>query len=400
MQDTGQKIDAREQGDAPADAIALLPSRRDLIELERRRSGSVNTNPIVPSGSPRTPVPAALTSSMAAVVGNPSSRREKVKKIGGIFRKGLGKVASAAGAAAAAANTRGGDSVATAVKSEIGGAKSSSGIPGDRGSGGIGAAARAALAGIRVSLKGKETSETLAGMMLFQELHCHEAPIWVASFNQSGRFLATAGQDAIVLLHKVGDVSGDVGVGASAGNGATPAAAAASAASGASSEFTPRADRHHEKNDSEQTSSSGRPGSPGLCSPRQTTGDAFSSTDSIGDAGNDSVNARSPGAEAGESEGATHKSVASDDEGVSASGSGRDSGRKNAATVVIDTTPWQIFKGHTADVLALSWSRNDFLLSASLDKTVRAFCRAGLFCLCCCRSLLRRGGKGWRWLLT
>lgn len=385
MQDTGQKYDARGQGDVPADAIALLPSRKDLIELERRRSGNDNTKPIFPSGSPRTPVPAAsgsprtpvpaaLASSMTAVVGNPSSRREKVKKIGGIFRKGFGKVASAAGAAAAAANTRsggGGDSVATAAKDESGGAKSPSGTPGDRGSGGIGAAARAALAGIRVSLKGKETPETLAGMMLFQELQCHEAPIWVASFNQSGRFLATAGQDAIVLLHKVGDVAGDVGVDASAGAGATPAAAAAS---GASSEPGPGADLHHE-NGSERKSSSGRPGSPGICSSGKAAGDASSATDSVGDASNESASARSPGAEAGESERPTHGSVASDDEGVGASGSGRDSGRKNAAAVVIDTTPWQIFKGHTADVLALSWSRNDFLLSASLDKTVRAFSR-------------------------
>lgn len=38
---------------------------------------------------------------------------------------------------------------------------------------------------------------------------------------------------------------------------------------------------------------------------------------------------------------------------------------------MIDPTPWQIWEGHKGDVVALSWSRNDFLLSASLDKTVR-----------------------------
>lgn len=34
-------------------------------------------------------------------------------------------------------------------------------------------------------------------------------------------------------------------------------------------------------------------------------------------------------------------------------------------------TPAATFKGHTSDVTALSWSKNDFLLSASMDKTIR-----------------------------
>ena len=33
--------------------------------------------------------------------------------------------------------------------------------------------------------------------------------------------------------------------------------------------------------------------------------------------------------------------------------------------------PLYEYRGYTADVLDLSWSKNDFLLSSSMDKTVR-----------------------------
>lgn len=341
----------------------------------------------------------------AVVVGNHGSRRAKAKKIGGMFRKGLGKVANAAGAAAAAANTRngggGGESTATtAIKGESGDAKSPSGTPGDRGSGGFGAAARAALAGIRVSLKGKESPETLAGLMLFQELQCHDRAIWTAKFNHSGRFLATAGEDATVLLHRVGDVEGDVGEGAgtaedrsgsTADDGGTPAAATAPGAASADPGLG-GADRQYEKDFGRMSLSSERPESPRTCSPGQTTGDASSAAGgSGGDAGNGAASARSPGAEK-----AGGSATSDDGEGESASGSGRSSGRRKAATVVIDTTPWQIFKGHTADVVDLSWSKNDFLLSASIDMTVRAFCRGWVIFVHCfvCVSLVGGAAGG------
>ncbi|KAJ1676968.1 WD repeat-containing protein 44, partial [Spiromyces aspiralis] len=38
---------------------------------------------------------------------------------------------------------------------------------------------------------------------------------------------------------------------------------------------------------------------------------------------------------------------------------------------LFEPTPYRIYVGHTGDVLALSWSKNGFLLSASMDRTVR-----------------------------
>ncbi|CAM9696638.1 unnamed protein product, partial [Chrysoparadoxa australica] len=38
---------------------------------------------------------------------------------------------------------------------------------------------------------------------------------------------------------------------------------------------------------------------------------------------------------------------------------------------LLEEKPYLTFTGHTSDIIDLSWSRNDFLLSASLDKTVR-----------------------------
>ncbi|KAL1895613.1 hypothetical protein Sste5346_005082 [Sporothrix stenoceras] len=44
--------------------------------------------------------------------------------------------------------------------------------------------------------------------------------------------------------------------------------------------------------------------------------------------------------------------------------------------------PVQEFKGHTGEILDLSWSKNNFLLSTSMDKTVRLWHTSRVECLC------------------
>ena len=38
---------------------------------------------------------------------------------------------------------------------------------------------------------------------------------------------------------------------------------------------------------------------------------------------------------------------------------------------LLSRTPYHIFQGHTGEVVEVAWSRSHFLLSASIDKTVR-----------------------------
>ncbi|KAJ5690211.1 hypothetical protein N7462_004603 [Penicillium macrosclerotiorum] len=50
---------------------------------------------------------------------------------------------------------------------------------------------------------------------------------------------------------------------------------------------------------------------------------------------------------------------------------------------VFQTKPVQVFEGHTGSILDLSWSKNNFLLSSSMDKTVRLWHASRSECLCC-----------------
>lgn len=60
---------------------------------------------------------------------------------------------------------------------------------------------------------------------------------------------------------------------------------------------------------------------------------------------------------------------------------GRDDGERLSAPV-FHSEPSREFDGHTGEVLALSWSKNNFLLSSSMDKTVRLWHMSRQECLC------------------
>ncbi|KAL4968857.1 WD40 repeat domain-containing protein [Aspergillus stella-maris] len=50
---------------------------------------------------------------------------------------------------------------------------------------------------------------------------------------------------------------------------------------------------------------------------------------------------------------------------------------------VFKETPIQVYESHTGSILDLSWSKNNFLLSSSMDKTVRLWHVSRPECLCC-----------------
>ncbi|XP_071981887.1 WD repeat-containing protein 44 [Engystomops pustulosus] len=63
--------------------------------------------------------------------------------------------------------------------------------------------------------------------------------------------------------------------------------------------------------------------------------------------------------------------------------SGADDMDADDKNVPFRQVPFCKYKGHTADLLDLSWSKNYFLLSSSMDKTVRLWHISRRECLCC-----------------
>ncbi|KZF26667.1 WD40 repeat-like protein [Xylona heveae TC161] len=69
------------------------------------------------------------------------------------------------------------------------------------------------------------------------------------------------------------------------------------------------------------------------------------------------------------------------EEDATADHTGEDAIRLDAP--VFKRNPIRVYKGHTSTVLDLSWSKNNFLLSSSMDKTVRLWHVSRAECLCC-----------------
>ncbi|XP_033122161.1 WD repeat-containing protein 44-like [Anneissia japonica] len=71
-------------------------------------------------------------------------------------------------------------------------------------------------------------------------------------------------------------------------------------------------------------------------------------------------------------------------ESVSSSGGGDGNDEEDSDQLaVFAKAPFCVYTGHTADVLDVSWSKNYFMLSSSMDKTVRLWHISRSECLCC-----------------
>ncbi|CAN0474069.1 unnamed protein product, partial [Discosporangium mesarthrocarpum] len=186
---------------------------------------------------------------------------------------------------------------------------------------------------VRVSLRGKDSSD-LEGLMLFQELRAHVGPVWTAAFSHGGLFFASAGQDTRVLLFRVSVGENSTSTGAGAGAGAGAGTGAGGRARG------PQV----------ATGPSGAPENEGTATASPPSGRGVASAASPPQ--------RSPG-------------------GKGTVGAG------STALGLLEPEPFRVFEGHKADVVDLTWSRNDFLLSASLDKTARLWHTTQGRCLHC-----------------
>ncbi|KAI9009478.1 WD40-repeat-containing domain protein [Gaertneriomyces semiglobifer] len=61
----------------------------------------------------------------------------------------------------------------------------------------------------------------------------------------------------------------------------------------------------------------------------------------------------------------------------------RESSRTGGDLSIFEQRPYRIFRGHSGPILDISWSRNGFIASASMDKTVRIWHTERSECLCC-----------------
>lgn len=154
----------------------------------------------------------------------------------------------------------------------------------------------------------------------------HRGPVWTMKFSPCGRLLATGGQDAIVRVWALVDA------------------------------YTYFTDMRHKH-----------------CESKRSTGAG---------AGAASMEAHSDEGSTTAATESAHSGAAAAASAVSAL-SAPDSESPSPRDTPFVSTALARFSGHTSDVLDLSWSKNYFLLSSSMDKTVRLWHMSKSECLCC-----------------
>ena len=192
---------------------------------------------------------------------------------------------------------------------------------------------------VKVSVNRKKYKE-LTDLRLVQRLPAHEGVIWAAKFSRSGKYLATAGQDCVVQVWEVitnRNSSQSLGQ-----NSNTPME-------------SPRT------GDSSLTGGSFEPSQQGNHKQAQALDYGVSKL-SIGPT-DVKLDAGSP----------SYQKMTSFGSNISwtSRNEGSDAQSPTYGIPVIQNKPIRRYLGHKADVLELAWSKTNFLLSASMDRTVR-----------------------------
>lgn len=185
----------------------------------------------------------------------------------------------------------------------------------------------------------------------------HDGPVWVMKFSPNGHYLATGGQDAKVIIWCVAEIPKAEHGGSNhhssthASSSQTGAGANTSAAGGAHAPSS-----YHYSTDgagggatmnppsSGHGGGSGGGGPPALTDPRHLTGMPGSGKD------NNSPHSTMP-------------TYATQNQEID--------GTHHVIGYFLLNEPYRILEGHTADVTDVSWSKSNFLLSASMDHYVR-----------------------------
>lgn len=184
-------------------------------------------------------------------------------------------------------------------------------------------------------LPNSQHSSSFNPMLLVKTtLKCHEGPAWCASFSLDGRFLATGGEDGNVCIWTIAPKSAVLHPGG---------------AGLAKKDVKKEHDSHKEENREDADPA-------GIRSP-PTTDSNERDGEKVG-IGETSSNESAPP--------------------LNFIGTGPELGTN---LEIISSTPLQRFQDHQADVIDLSWSHTNFLLTASLDSSVRLYHHSKSHCL-------------------
>lgn len=216
----------------------------------------------------------------------------------------------------------------------------------------------------------KSDQAEFENLKIFKEICDTKEAIWCMKWSSCGQLLAAAGGDNLIRIyccHKAWKYFSQLRIKAS-GQHISPTPSKERESSTQPSQSTPMG--QNSNNSLNSSKSSDQPArSPGL--QRASLDDSFQSKSSVGNQSQKNLNQR--------------QSEASDASQSTQSSATKTKVHPSNEDTSLNEDPlllFSIYQGHTADILDVAWSRNHFLLSSSMDKTVRLWHVTRVECLC------------------